>query len=68
MRWVIGAIAWVYDFLAEDTVLLVGTVVAVALAVLAVHLVRDIAGYILFVAVIAVVATSLWRTVSASRA
>jgi hypothetical protein len=60
-------VAWVYDFLAEDLTLLVGTAVAIVVAVLAVHLSKSAAGYVLFLAVVAVVAASLWRTVAASR-
>jgi predicted RND superfamily exporter protein len=61
------SVAWVYDFLAEDLTLLVGTAVAIVVAVLAVHLSRSAAGYVLFLAIVAVVAASLWRTMSASR-
>lgn len=68
MRWLVGAVEWVYDFLAEDLVLLIGTVVAFVVAVLAVHAARDAAGVILFVVVVLVIATSLWRTVATGRA
>lgn len=65
MRWIIAPFAWAYDFLAEDVVLLVGTGVAIALGVLAVHVARNIAGFILFLAVAAAVVISLWRVRSA---
>ena len=61
-------IAWIYDFLAEDLTLLIGAALAVALAVLAVHVARNVAGYVLFVAIVLVIAASLWRTVSAGKA
>lgn len=67
MRWITGAIAWVYDFLAEDMTLLVGTALAIVVAILAVHTVRSAAGIILFFLVVAVIAASLWRTVSATK-
>jgi hypothetical protein len=67
MRWIKGAIAWVYDFLAEDVTLLIGTAVAIVVVVLAVHTVRNAAGIILFFVVAIVITASLWRTVSASK-
>jgi hypothetical protein len=66
MSWITGAIAWVYDFLAEDLIVLAGTVVAILIAVAAVKLVHNLAGYVLFVAVVLVITLSLWRTVSAT--
>lgn len=65
MRWITGSIAWIYDFLAEDTILLAGAIVAILIAILAVHVARNAAGYVLFVAIVLVIAASLWRTVSA---
>lgn len=65
MQWLIKPIAWVYDFLAEDMVLLVGAVAAIVVAAVAVHTVRGAAGYILWAIVIAVIAISLWRTATA---
>jgi hypothetical protein len=67
MGWLTGAIAWVYDFLAEDTILLVGGIIAIIIGFLAVHMSRTAAGYILWVAVVLVIVASLWRTVSASK-
>jgi uncharacterized protein with PQ loop repeat len=67
MRWLINALLWIYDFLAEDAVLLIGTVIAFAVAVLAVHAARNAAGIILFAVIVAVIAASLWRTVATSR-
>lgn len=60
-------IAWIYDFLAEDLTLLVGAALAIVVAVLAVHVSKNVAGYVLFVAVVLVIAASLWRTVSAGK-
>ncbi len=68
MGWLTGAAAWIYDFLAEDTILLVGAIIAIIIAVLAVHMSRSAAGYILWIAVVLVIAASLWRTVSATKA
>jgi hypothetical protein len=67
MRWITAAIAWVYDFLAEDVTLLVGAAVAIVVTVLAVHTVRTAAGIILFFVVAIVITASLWRTVSATK-
>jgi hypothetical protein len=64
MHPLIRAVTWVYDFLAEDLVLLIGTAVAVGIAVLAIHTVRNAAGIILYGAVVVVIAISLWRGVS----
>lgn len=68
MKYIIGPIAWVYDFLAEDMVLLIGTVLTllIVLAAIHVHSVKNAAGIILFVAVVLVIFASLWRTVSTS--
>ncbi|HLJ66251.1 MAG TPA: hypothetical protein VKX16_02675 [Chloroflexota bacterium] len=63
-----GAVAWVYDFLAEDPVVLLGTLAALVVAVLAVHAARSAAGVILFAAVVLVIAASLWRTVLSRKA
>lgn len=67
MGWLTGAIAWIYDFLAEDTILLAGAIIAIIIAFLAVHMSRTAAGYILWIAVVVVITASLWRTVSASK-
>jgi hypothetical protein len=64
MRWPLRALAWIYDFLAEDLVLLIGTALAVGIAVLAIHTVRDAAGVILYGVIVGVIAVSLWRAVS----
>lgn len=67
MRFITGAVAWVYDFLAEDTILLFGAVLALLVAYFAVKTVPNAAGIILFVVVLLVISISLWRTISASR-
>lgn len=67
MGWLTSAFAWIYDFLAEDTILLAGAIIAILIAFLAVHMSRTAAGYILWIAVVVVIAASLWRTVSASK-
>ncbi len=54
-------IAWLYDFLAEDLILLLGTAAAIAVAVVAVHVAPSLAGYVLYAGIVLVIATSLWR-------
>ena len=65
MRWLTGAIAWIYDFLAEDLIVLIGTGIALAVAAIAVHAVRNEAGVILFAFVVLVIAVSIARTATA---
>lgn len=66
MRWITGVIAWIYDFLAEDLTLLIGTVGAILVVILAVHVVRNAAGIILFCVVVLAIALSVWRTAQSS--
>lgn len=66
MGWLTRSVAWIYDFLAEDMTILIGSAVAIALAVLAVHVARTSAGYVLWVFILLAIAVSVWRTASAA--
>lgn len=55
-------ILWIYDFLAEDTVLVLGMVIAVAATVLFVHITKMGAGLILWAVILVAIAVSLART------
>jgi hypothetical protein len=62
MKWLRRTVLWLYDFLAEDMVLLAGTALAIAVAAISAHAIKDAAGYILWAVVIVVITVSLWRT------
>ncbi len=66
MTWLRNAILWIYDFLAEDIVLVIGTAVALLVALGVSRANPRAAGFVLFAVVIAVIATSIWRTVSSA--
>jgi hypothetical protein len=66
MRLITGAVAWVYDFLAEDLILLIGALIAVGICVAAVHTVKHVAWVFLWIAVVLVITISLWRTAMAN--
>ena len=68
MRWLFKAVAWIYDFLAEDLVLLIGAALAIAIVALTVHTVKTGAGVILWAVIVVVIAISLWRAASTGRA
>ncbi|HEV3309339.1 MAG TPA: hypothetical protein VG815_02310 [Chloroflexota bacterium] len=55
-------ILWLYDFLAEDTVLLIGMVVAIVATVVVAHFTKTGAGFILWGVVLAAIVVSLART------
>ncbi len=61
MRFVLATILWIYDFLAEDVVLLVGMLIAVGLTVAAVHITTRGAGFVLWALVLLAIAVSLIR-------
>ena len=69
MRYIIGPILWIYDFLAEDLTLLVGAAIAILIVILAIHVIHipRVAGYILFAVVVLVIAASLWRSLPAEK-
>lgn len=67
MRQLTATVLWVYDFLAEDLILLLGTALAIALVVLAVHTIRHLAGIILYATVVVVIAISLRRAAGIAR-
>jgi hypothetical protein len=66
MSWAKGAVLWIYDFLAEDIVLVLGTVVALLVAVVVARSNPRAAGFVLFLVVLGVIAASIWRTVSSA--
>lgn len=65
MRSLLAPIVWIYDFLAEDLIILVGSALAIALTALLVHVAPKTAGYVFIAAVILAILASIWRTVSA---
>lgn len=67
MRTLLAPVLWAYDFLAEDTILLVGAAIAILVTALLIHTVHDAAGYVLIVMVLLTVSTSLWRTATTQR-
>lgn len=66
MARVLAPILWIYDFLVEDVALLIGGIIAVAVAILMVRLAPDASGYVFFAAVMLAISASIWRTVQAS--
>lgn len=67
IRCFIAPLIWAYDFLAEDLVLVVGTAIAIGVGILAVHITKNAAGIILYGALVAVIAASLWRAAASGR-
>jgi hypothetical protein len=68
MSAVAAVFAWVYDFLAEDPVLVVGAPIAIVLTAIAVNLSPSWAGVVLWLVVSVTIAVSLVKAISAKRA
>lgn len=67
VRYFAAAVAWLYDFLAEDVVLVVGMVLAIAVTALVVRMTSRGAGFALWAVVLVAVTVSLARTASAPK-
>ncbi|HZT95720.1 MAG TPA: hypothetical protein VFB34_02670 [Chloroflexota bacterium] len=63
MRQAAAILYWIYDFLAEDVVILVGAAIAVAVTVFVARANHNAAGFVLWAMVIASIAVSLSRVV-----
>jgi hypothetical protein len=66
IEWLRAAVLWIYDFLAEDIVLVIGTVLALLVALGVARANARAAGFLLFATVILVIVVSIWRTVSST--
>lgn len=55
-------VLWIYDFLAEDPVLLAGAAAAVLVALLLVNITRIGSGFLLWAVILVALTVSLWRT------
>lgn len=62
MNFVRSAILWIYDFLAEDPVLLLGAVIAIPITLLFLHVTKIGAGFLLWAVILVAITISLLRT------
>jgi hypothetical protein len=67
IRRLVRIVLWIYHFLAEDPILLIGTALAIVVAAFAAHTVPHAAGFILWGVISAAIAASLWRAVAMER-